>query len=250
MTGLPDLTGQNILITGANGGLGRVLARIFVSAGARVACHARTESRARETLEFLNLSASQAVPVWGELTTSTGQIVDQTVAHLGELHGVINNAGLQPVEPFEAVDRDAWNQVLDVNLSAVHDLTRVASAVLPRGGWVTHIASIEGVRPATGHAHYAAAKAGLIMHAKAAALELGPRGIRVNAVSPGLIERPGIGADWPEGVAQWKSHAPLGELIPPEHVAAACVMLASPASGSITGHNLVVDAGMLATPGW
>ena len=113
-----------------------------------------------------------------------------------------------------------------------------------------HIASIEGSRPAVGHAHYAVSKAGLIMHAKAAALELGPIGVRVNAVSPGVLAREGLDDDWPEGIARWVQRAPLGRLGTGEDVAQACAFLLSPESSFITGTDLIVDGGMSACPSW
>lgn len=253
MDGLPDLSDQSVLITGASGGLGLVLAETFARAGARVACHARSRIAAEETAERVRrvAFADGAVhAVCGLLDKTGSDIVDSAYEALGDLTGVINNAGIQPVVEFSSLDAQQWQRMFDTNLASVHEVTRSASSRMARGAWITHIASIEGVRPAFGHTHYAAAKAGLIMHAKAAALELGPRGIRVNAVSPGLIERDGIEEQWAEGVKNWKAHAPLGKLVPPEHVAWACTMLASPFAGSITGHNLVVDAGMLTTPGW
>jgi NAD(P)-dependent dehydrogenase (short-subunit alcohol dehydrogenase family) len=88
------------------------------------------------------------------------------------------------------------------------------------------------------------------MHARAAALELGPAGIRVNTVSPGLVDRPGLAEAWPEGVESWVSHAPLGRLATSRDIGNACVLLASPAAAFITGQDLAVDGGMLATPGW
>ena len=88
------------------------------------------------------------------------------------------------------------------------------------------------------------------MHTRAAALELGPRGIRVNCVSPGLIEAPGIEASWPEGVARWHGAAPLERLGRPDDVADAVLFLASPAARWITGANLVVDGGVLAHNTW
>ena len=88
------------------------------------------------------------------------------------------------------------------------------------------------------------------MHARAAALELGPAGIRVNTVSPGLVDRPGLADGWPEGVESWLAHAPLRRLATPEDVGGACVLLASHAASFITGQDLAVDGGMLATPGW
>lgn len=88
------------------------------------------------------------------------------------------------------------------------------------------------------------------MHARASALELGPRGVRVNVVSPGLIARPGIEEQWPEGVERWQQAAPLGRLGEPEDVANACAFLLSDLSSWITGAEIIVDGGVLARPTW
>jgi NAD(P)-dependent dehydrogenase (short-subunit alcohol dehydrogenase family) len=118
------------------------------------------------------------------------------------------------------------------------------------GGSITLIASVEGSRPARGHAHYAASKAGVIMLARSAALEYGSAGIRVNAVSPGLVDRDGLAGDWPSGVAAWRRAAPLGRTGTTAEIGDACVFLASPMARWITGHDLVVDGGMSAVPAW
>ena len=113
------------------------------------------------------------------------------------------------------------------------------------GGAVVNIASIEGINPAPNHSHYNAAKGGVLMLTRSMANELGEQGIRVNAVSPGLIWRPGLEQDWPDGVARYQKAAPLKRLGQPEDVADACLFLASHASRWITGINLIVDGGVL-----
>ena len=88
------------------------------------------------------------------------------------------------------------------------------------------------------------------MLTKASALEFGTRGIRVNAIAPGLINREGIEEGWPEGVAAWKAAAPLGRLVDPNDIANTCVFLASPMSSSISGTVLTIDCGLSIKPGW
>ena len=115
------------------------------------------------------------------------------------------------------------------------------------GGAIVNIASVSALNPASAHSHYNSAKAALVMLTRSAAQELGEFNIRVNAVSPGLIARPGIKEQWPEGVARWENQAPLGRMGEPEDVADACLYLASPAARWITGQNLVLDGGVLSS---
>jgi NAD(P)-dependent dehydrogenase (short-subunit alcohol dehydrogenase family) len=114
-----------------------------------------------------------------------------------------------------------------------------------QGGAIVNVTSIEAENPAPAHSHYNAAKAGAAMHTRAAAQELGPHGIRVNAVAPGLVWREGLDEAWPDGVARYLNAAPLGRLGQPEDVADACLFLASPAARWITGASLTVDGGVM-----
>jgi len=117
-------------------------------------------------------------------------------------------------------------------------------------GAIVNIASIEGSDPARGHSHYAASKAGLLMLTRACALEYGADGIRCNAVSPGLIERPGIEQAWPDGVARWQEKVPLGRMGDANDVADAVLFLLSPAARWISGTDLMVDGGMSSVSRW
>lgn len=146
-----------------------------------------------------------------------------------------------------------WRAVVDTNLTGVFACTQAAAAVMrgqDGGGTVTHIASIEARAPAPAHAHYSASKAAVVMHARSAALEYGPWGVRVNSVSPGLVDREGLAEAWPEGVRRWRRAAPTGRLGRPEDVGDACVFLASRLASWVTGHDLVVDGGVTARPSW
>ncbi|MGW9021324.1 SDR family NAD(P)-dependent oxidoreductase [Leucobacter chromiiresistens] len=262
--GLPDLAGQRVLITGASGGVGGGIARAFAAAGARLALHYRGESRASADaigalVRELRGAGAEVEALRADLAApgTAPALVADAVSALGGLDGLVNNAGVQPVAPLAETTRGEWDEVLGTNLGAVFELSQAAAAAMAgdrgeRGTnrWITHIASVEASRPSPAHAHYAAAKAGVVMHARAAALELGPLGIRVNTVSPGLVDRPGLAEAWPEGVASWTTHAPLGRLATAADIGGACVLLASPAAAFITGQDLAVDGGMLATPGW
>jgi NAD(P)-dependent dehydrogenase (short-subunit alcohol dehydrogenase family) len=146
-----------------------------------------------------------------------------------------------------------WDEMINVNLTVSHQLTQTfaKTAIKQKStGSVVNISSIEGTQPAFGHGHYGVSKAAMLMHTKVAAQELGAHGIRVNAVSPGLISRPGIEDAWPEGVGRWLKRAPLGRMGTPKDVGDACVFLCSPLAQWITGTNLIVDGGMSAMSTW
>lgn len=251
---LPDLTGRGVLVTGASGQVGRGIALRFAAAGAVVAAHGNDHGHDVESLvEHIRAQGGSAVAVLADLRDEAGcrHAVETAAAWLGSLDVLVNAAGVQPVQDLGLMTDGMWREVVDTNLTSVFRCTRFAAELMPRpGGSIVHIGSIEGTQPAPGHAHYCSSKAAVIMHARAAALEYGRFGIRVNSVSPGLIERPGLDRSWPEGVGRWRRAAPLRRLGRGEDVGDACVFLASPMASWITGHDLRVDGGVSAHPTW
>jgi NAD(P)-dependent dehydrogenase (short-subunit alcohol dehydrogenase family) len=249
VTGL--LAGTVALVNGAGGLVGHGIALRFAQAGAAVVAHSR-RSDVSALVAGITATGGRATGAKADLTEpdECRRLVREAAEWGGRLDAVVNNAGVQPVQDLAGMTAAQWRAVLDVNVTSAFCCTQAAAEVLPAGGSVTHIASIEGTHPAAGHAHYSASKAALIMHARSAALEYGPRGIRVNTVSPGLIDRPGLADDWPDGVDRWTRAAPLVRLGRPEDVGDACVFLASPMASWITGNNLVVDGGISARPTW
>ena len=250
---LPDLTGTTALVTGASGGIGAGIASRFAAAGAAVVLHhGRNRDAAEALADRLRADGGEAMVLGADLTVETAchDLVEQAAAWRGRLDVLVNNAGIQPVLPLEQMTADHWRQVMDANVTSTLSCTQAAARIMAPGASITHIASIEGSQPAAGHAHYSASKAALIMFARSAALEYGPRGIRVNTVSPGLIHNVGIEQAWPSGVARWHAAAPLHRLGRPGDVGDACVFLASPMASWITGQDLVVDGGVSARPTW
>ncbi|MEU5094798.1 SDR family NAD(P)-dependent oxidoreductase [Streptomyces sp. NPDC020996] len=251
------LAGQVALVTGASGGLGRGIAVRLAEEGAAVAVHCRTAvDAAHDVARHIEGAGGRAVVLRGDLTDeeACARVVREAADWGGgRLTALVNNAGVQPVRELPGMTAAEWRAVVDANLSSVFACTQAAAEIMREqagGGSVTHIASIEARQPAPGHAHYSASKAAVVMHARSAALEYGPHGIRVNTVSPGLIDRAGLAEDWPEGVRRWRAAAPTGRLGRPEDVGDACVFLASPLASWITGHDLVVDGGVSARPMW
>ena len=240
-----DLSGETVLVTGASGNIGHGIARRLAEAGAAVAIHYHGNESSAASLAA---EIGSGMPVQADLRDAGA--VDAMFAEC-EPTLVVNNAAAQPVQALPGMSLDDWQDVLQCNLDGPFLVTqRAARAWGDRGGAVVNVASIEGSDPAPGHAHYATSKAGLIMFTRAAALEYGRQDIRVNCVSPGLIDRAGLAEEWPDGVDRWRRRAPLGRLGTAQDVADAVLFLLSPAARWISGTNLVVDGGMSAQSKW
>ncbi|HET6628628.1 MAG TPA: glucose 1-dehydrogenase [Woeseiaceae bacterium] len=246
---LLDLSGKVALVTGASGGIGASIARRFAAAGAQVAVHYRgNEAAAAAVVSSIKDAGSAAVAVQAELADAAGagRLIIDVLAACGRLDICINNAGSFPNRPFLDISEAEWREMYRSNVDTCFFGTQEAARHLQSagGGAIVNIASIAALAPGPDHSHYNSAKAAVVMLTRSAAQELGRYNVRVNAVSPGLIARPGIEQQWPEGVARWQAAAPLERLGEPEDVADACLFLASPAARWITGHNLVVDGGV------
>jgi len=214
-----------------------------------VLVHASTRTEAARTLA--RSLGDRAAVATGDVERDAAALCRSALDAFGVLDLVINNAGVQPVVPLDEIDAAAAAELLRVNVGGVIAMTREAAAVMERGGAIVNVSSIEGLQPAFDHSHYAASKAAVIMHTRAAAFELGPREIRVNCVSPGLIDiEGGLEHAWPSGVERWHKAAPLQRLGRPDDVADAVLFLASDAARWITGANLVVDGGVLTHNTW
>ena len=241
-----ELQGEVVLVTGASGNIGRGIATRLAAAGADVIAHCHR-----------NVAAAEALADWIGAGVVQADLAD-TAAVESMLAGIrptmlVNNAAAQDVCALASMSAADWRAMLAASLDSAADLTRRLAnrwSAAGEGGAVVNVASIEGSDPAAGHAHYATAKAGLLMLTRAAALEYGGAGIRINAVSPGLIERDGLERDWPDGVQRWRERAPLGRLGTAQDVADAVWFLLSPAAQWISGSNLVVDGGMSANSRW
>ena len=252
---LLDLRGRMALVTGASGGIGRAIALRLFEAGASVALHFhRNATAADELAAAIQAQGGRACALGADLRdeAAVAQLLAQAERELGPIDILVNNAADQSVAPLADMSLRAWREMMSSSLDSAFLATQGAARSMGArgGGTVVNIASIEALAPAQGHAHYASAKAALLMFTRAAALEYGSQGVRVNAVSPGLIDRPGLGADWPEGVQRWQAAAPLGRLGQGSDVADAVLFLSSNASRWISGANLVVDGGVSVRPSW
>lgn len=256
---LLDFHDKVVVVTGSGSGLGRGIALRFAEAGAAVIINYRSsEAGALEVVSKVEESGGRASAIQADVSQRAD--VERLVARIIEAYGridvLVNNAGIYPLASVLEMRDQEWDAVIDANLRSVYICTQVVArqmiAQKKAGqdvlGAIVNIASIEAENPAPMHSHYNAAKGGVLMHTRAAAFELGPQGIRVNAVSPGLIWTEGIEENWPDGVARWQAAAPLVRMGMPDDVADACLFLASPGARWITGANLRVDGGVMATP--
>jgi NAD(P)-dependent dehydrogenase (short-subunit alcohol dehydrogenase family) len=250
-----DLSGTVAVVTGAGGGLGSGIARTFAAAGAAVVVHYRSSAEpAAAVVADIIAGGGRALSAQCDVTDPDGctGLMAAALEAFGRLDTVVANAGVQPVAELATMSVPQWREVVDTNLTGSFATVQAAASAMGKhgGGAIILIGSIEGAQPAWSHAHYCASKAAVIHFARAAALEYGREGIRVNSVSPGLIWRDGLDRDWPDGVARFQRAAPLGRLGQPADVGNACVFLASSMAEWITGQVLVVDGGVSAHPTW
>jgi NAD(P)-dependent dehydrogenase (short-subunit alcohol dehydrogenase family) len=244
---LLDLSGECVLVTGASGNIGRGIATRLAEAGATLIAHYHhNEAAAKELIAGLGSGRTVCADLTDE--TSMREMLDSSDATM-----LVNNAAIQTLQSLAEMSYAEWQQMMAANLDSAFLLTQCLARrwiAADRGGVIVNVGSIEGLDPAEGHGHYATSKAGLLMLSRAAALEFGKAGIRINTVSPGLIDREGLAEEWPDGVNRWLDRAPLGRVGTPNDVADAVLFLLSPAARWISGANLVVDGGMSAQSKW
>lgn len=248
------MEGRTVLVTGGSRGMGAAISRAFVAAGAHVLIAARRDTGLARELGGRARFVSTDVRRIAELRAAVAAAIEWT----GRLDVLVNNAGYSAWRPLQEIDEQFWDDMLNTNLRSVLFATQAAAGVLAAGGVIVNISSLAGKRGSANNSAYCASKFGVNALTQSLARELGPRGVRVNAVCPVYVRTAGLDealldARSPAGarpvddyLAEFAAaQTALGVLPTAEQVAATCVFLASPAAAAVTGQCINVDCGVL-----
>lgn len=249
-----DLTGRVAVVTGSGRGLGKAMARGLAEAGASVLTCSRTVEQAQETAEEINRAGGTALAVRVDTANrdSCAALMDAAVAEFGRLDVLVNNAGIDRIEPADHVTDEHWQAVLDVNLTGYFHCAQLAGLRMASagGGSIINISSIAGRIGIHDLLSYSAAKGGVDQLTRVLAVEWAERGVRVNAIAPGYFENVMQGAnsthDRPEKQQQIRTFTPMRRRGTPQELVGPVVFLASDAASYITGAVLYVDGGYTA----
>jgi 3-oxoacyl-[acyl-carrier protein] reductase len=240
--------GRAALVTGASRGIGAAIAKRLAAEGAKVIAAARTADALDAVVAEIRSAggAATACPLDLADSASIEAAAKSAIAAHGELHVLVNNAGVTEDNLILRMSRDAWDRVLSTNLTGVFLLTQaiVKSMVRKRYGRIVNVTSVVGLMGNAGQANYAASKAGLIGLTKSVARELASRNITCNAVAPGFIATAMTDRMTEEARAKLSGEIPLERLGTAEDVAAAVAYLASEEASYVTGTVLNVSGGL------
>jgi NAD(P)-dependent dehydrogenase (short-subunit alcohol dehydrogenase family) len=253
---MKSFEGQVALVTGAGGGIGLAAASAFAEAGASVIVADQDAALIEMAADGLRSAGHQAHAVTCDVT-DRGQVkamVEQAVRIYGRLDAAFNNAGVNcDAAPMGETDDDSFDNILNVNLRGVWYCMKaeLRQMMAQSSGAIVNCSSIGGMRGSKGRAAYSASKFGVIGLTRAAALDYADKGIRINAVCPGIIGNTPMAARVtknydPDIIKAFVAAEPIGRLGEPEEIAAAVLWLCSPAASFLIGHAMAVDGGILA----
>ena len=247
------LSGKNVLITAGAQGIGESITKHFIASGANVAIHYfSSETIANQLVEEAQNKGQKAIAIAGDLTKAedANALVEKTVAALGSLDILINNTGsLVARKLLDEMETDFWHKVMDINLTSMLFVTRAASPHLAKNEYssIVNLASLAGRKGGhPGSLVYSTSKGAVLTFTRALASELGAKGVKVNAVAPGLI----LGTAFhnthttKESAAATTASIPIGRAGNADDVARAVIYLASEYDGFITGATLDINGGV------
>ena len=250
------LDGKVALITGGTSGIGRATAVLLAKEGAAVALTGRNQERGEEVAQGINQAGGKALFIRADVCVADDcrKAVELTLERFGRIDVLFNNAGVFHPKTVPECTEEEWDETIDSSLKGAFLMSKYAlPSMIERGsGSIIHNSSGWGIQGGNRAAAYCAAKGGLVVMAKAMAIDHGPDGIRVNCVCPGDVETPMLTDDAEKRGMSWEdyhggaSDRPLRRIGTPEEIARAVLFLASDDASFITGESLVVDGGGVA----
>ena len=247
-----EFSGKVSFVTGATSGIGKACAIAFANAGAKVVCVGRKEEALRDVGENIRRLGAEPLTIRADLTdpAEARQAVDRAVQVFGGIDVLVNAAGHLSNGTIENTSLEAWDDMMDVNLRAPFQLMQMAlPSLIERHGNVVNVSSVTGLRAFPGVLAYCVSKAALDQLTRCSALELAAKGVRVNAVNPGVVvteihKRGGMND---QAYAAFLEHSktthPLGRTGRPEEIASLVLYLASDQASWITGATYSIDGG-------
>jgi 3-oxoacyl-[acyl-carrier protein] reductase len=244
------LTGKVAVVTGASKGIGAAIAKDLAAEGAAVVVnYASSKTDAEKVVGVITAGGGKAIAVQGDASKKADidRIFAETKSKFGRLDILVNNAGIYDFSPLENITEESFHKQFNLNVLGLILASQNAAKMFDSaGGSIVNISSIVSTLAIPGGSIYSGTKGAVDAITRSLAAELGPRGIRVNAIRPGMVETEGLRAAGIEGgdfQKQVKAQTPLGRLGQPQDIGSAAVFLASPDSSWITGETFVVSGG-------
>ncbi len=241
---------ETVIVTGASRGIGKACALAFGKSGANVIInYTRSKEKAEELCEDISKLGGRALPFCADVADR--KAVDEMIAfahsNFGSISTLVNNAGIAEQIMFCDITEEKWDRMFAVDVKGVYNCIQAAlpDMIHNKSGRIINISSMWGITGASCEVHYSAAKAAVIGMTKALAKELGPSGITVNAIAPGVISTEMNGNISEEIMSELKEETPIGRIGTPEDIAETTMFLASPKASFITGEVISVNGGFV-----
>ncbi|MEA2595066.1 MAG: hypothetical protein QOF01_1535 [Thermomicrobiales bacterium] len=243
------LRGKVAIVTGAANGIGRAITERLMAEGVRVLALDLEEATVAEVAAELTKNGGEIEPCAGDISRREDVVraTRRCVERFGQLDVLVANAGIADAEPFLEIGEESWRRIIDVNLTGTFFCIQEAARVMvpARKGAIVVTSSTNGWYVESNMWHYNASKGGVIALVRSAAMDLGPYGVRVNAIEPSMVRtRANFVVDDPVFAPEYLKHVPMGRFAEPTEIAAVVAFLASDDASYVTGQALTIDGGL------